>query len=109
MLDLFTEFSLLYPSSVIRPDGTVGLLRNAPTTCKKLYTTILKKYGTVYHDTILRCLQAEIDYRKKYNKEKYFQTMSNWLLQESWKTYEGQLTENTTQNKQVVNYGTNLL
>jgi hypothetical protein len=102
--DIFEEFLETYPSSVIRTDGVLDYLRTDQKTCRMLYLKITRDSSAV-HQHILKCLNFEIEKRKREGSMKFMVRMSKWLTTEAWKSYEDEINK-TTVNR--VEYGTDL-
>lgn len=102
--DIFEEFLETYPSSVIRTDGVVDYLRTDQKACRLMYLKATRNSPAV-HQHILKCLNFEVEKRKKDGSIKFMTRMSKWLVTEAWKAYEDEI--NNTQVKQS-KYGTEL-
>ena len=96
-LDYFDEFLEVYPSSVIRPDGTKGFTKNNPKKCRQIYKTIVGN-NKDKHKHLIDCLNAELEDRMLSNNMAYLKTMSNWLSQEGWLHGEELLKDRNTEN-----------
>ena len=81
--DLFQIFYEIYPTSVVRPDGIKDYLRTDLNRCKKLYKQIVGN-NHVKHDNLIKCLNYEIENKRKTNKMGYFKKMRTWLVSEQW-------------------------
>ena len=84
--DPYDEFYALYPTKVLRPDGSYDYLRVDRDRCRKMYHNIVRKSKTT-HDHIMDCLKLEIDDRVKTGNMGYFKRMHTWLSSESWKVF----------------------
>jgi hypothetical protein len=69
-----------------------------------LYLKITRDSSAV-HQHILKCLNFEIEKRKREGSMKFMVRMSKWLTTEAWKSYEDEINK-TTVNR--VEYGTDL-
>ncbi len=81
--DFFQVFYEIFPTSVVRPDGIKDYLRTDLNRCKKLYKQIVGN-NSVKHDNIVRCLNYEIEQKRRTNKMGYFKKMRTWLISEQW-------------------------
>ena len=81
--DLFAVFYEIYPTSVLRPDGIKDYLRTDLNRCKKLYKQIIGN-SRIKHDHLIKCLNFEIEQKRKTNKMGYFKRMRTWLASEQW-------------------------
>ena len=102
--DIFEELLETYPSSVIRTDCVVDYLRTDQKACKVLYAR-LTRLSLARHKHILKCLEFEVDKRKKDGSMKFMPRMGKWLTVEAWKSYEDEM--NKLPNNEV-KYGTEL-
>lgn len=102
--DIFDEFLEAYPSSVIRTDGVVDYLRTDQKTCRTMYLKATRMSPAI-HQHILKCLNFEVEKRKKDGSIKFMVRMSKWLTTEAWKAYEDEI--NATP-KGINNYGTDI-
>ena len=103
---MFEELLALFPTSVIRPDGTKDYLRAGHARCKIKYNAIIKK-SKPRHDLILKCLQLELKTRKNENKLGYMKRLSNWISTAEWEAWEPRL-EDESINENQSNYGESL-
>jgi hypothetical protein len=101
--DIFEEFLEAYPISVIRPDGVVDYLRVDQKGCKMMYIKLTRN-SIAAHQHILKCLEFEVEKRRRDGSIKYMVHMSKWLTTEAWKSYEDEI--NTSVN--TIKYGTEL-
>lgn len=102
--DMFDEFLETYPASVTRTDGVVDYLRTDQKECKLLYMKTTRNSPAV-HQHLLKCLNFEVEKRKKDGSIKFMVRMFKWLRTEAWKSYEDEINK-TTVNK--IDYGTEL-
>lgn len=82
--DPFDEFYQLFPTKVLRPDGSYDYLRVDRERCRKIYHNAVRKNKTL-HDHIMSCLQYEVMDRKRNGQMPYFKRMPTWLSSEEWK------------------------
>jgi hypothetical protein len=85
--DIFDEFLETYPSSVIRTDGVVDYLRTDQKACRMIYLKATRNSPAV-HQHILKCLNFEVEKRKRDGSIKFMVRMAKWLTTEAWKAYE---------------------
>jgi|WetSurMetagenome_2_1015567.scaffolds.fasta_scaffold03396_4 hypothetical protein len=105
--DPFKQFYDLYPTVVIRPDGTRGYLRTNTNKCKLIYKQTIGK-SPAMHKHIMDCLQHEIDYRMSTNSLSYMKTMYRWLTNREWEVSEEQMKDDVKPTNKKV-YGTELI
>lgn len=105
--DFFDELLKLYPVKVTRPDGEDVYLRVNQKICKNRYNRLIKN-SKIKHDTVIRCLKAEIAIRTTKNTLKYMKLLPNWLKDEEYKNFEGIDTEQLVVKKPT-SYGDALL
>jgi hypothetical protein len=103
----FEEFHSKFPVKVTRPDGKENYLKVDKARCRVKYKKLISK-NTLLHKHIIRCLDREIDYRKKTSTMSYFKQMKNWLDGEEWKKFEEDYKEKKANDKNPIGtYGTN--
>jgi hypothetical protein len=84
----FEELLLVYPTSVVRRDGTIDFLKVDLPKCEKLYEDILKS-GKFEHEHIIQALKWEIAFKESSGKMQYMKRLPKWLASEEWRSYEG--------------------
>jgi hypothetical protein len=106
---MFEELLALYPTSVVRVDGSKDYLRVGIARCKTRYNNIIKK-SKAKHDNILKCLQLEIETRTRENSLAYMKRLANWLTSREWEAWEPRLEEAISENNERItsNYGEEL-
>ena len=105
--DPFKQFYDLYPSMVLRPDGTKGFLRTNSNKCRLIYRQTIGK-SSAMHRHIMDCLQHEIDYRMSTGSLGYMKTMYRWLTNREWEVSEEQMKDDV-QSTNTKKYGTELI
>lgn len=88
--DIFEELLEAYPSSVIRSDGVVDYLRTDQKQCRLIYLKATRNSIAV-HLHVLKCLNFEVEKRKKDGSIKFMVRMAKWLTTEAWKAYEDEI------------------
>ena len=93
----FWEVFSSYPIKVNDGAGGVRILR-ARSPDSKDAQTALKKYQAIVktkvaHKKVLRCLELELENRKKSNSLSYMQQLITWINQRTWEKYEELLEE----------------
>lgn len=105
--DYFDLFYEIYPSYVLRPDGSKSYLRANINKCRHFFDTTTGK-STAMKEHLIKCLEFEIGKKMKTGKLGYMKTMWRWLIDHQWEeTEEEMLDTNDTNN--INNYGTELL
>lgn len=102
---IFEEFLETYPISVVRTDGVVDYLRTDQKSCRNIYMKITNN-NRANHEHILKCLNFEIDKRKKEGSMKFMVRMSKWLVSEAWKSYQDEI--NNLPLDKPASYGTEI-
>lgn len=104
----FEEFHMLYPVSVVRPDGKRESLRTAKKSCSTKYNRLAKRRDV--HENIMKCLEFEIQERTKDGSLMYMKKMPNWLSSEAWKEWEEKMKVSSVLDDLVTDvYGTELV
>lgn len=103
--NFFDEFYEAYPKYITRPDGLKDYLRTDMHRCRKFYEQTVGK-SRAKHEKIMKCLNYEVDLKRKTNKMSYMKRMPRWLLSEEWTVYEQMMEDNNSiiENKEV-SYG----
>jgi len=106
--DLFEEFVDEYPKSVIRTDGTTDYLRIDLKTARLYYHKYVNGVRA-RHDHLIRCLQFEVEERKREGSLKFMLRMVKWFNTQAWTAYEDKLLDSRA-NETVDNtkYGTEI-
>ena len=100
---LFDQFYMIYPTMVIRPDGTKGFLRSNVKKCREYYNKLVK--GNLdLHNRLISALNYEISDKTLTGKLGYMKTMWKWLTSHEWELIEEQMNEKI----EVNTYGTQL-
>lgn len=92
--DPFDDFYELFPTMVIRPDGTKGFLRANLNRCRAYYKQLIG-HSMMRHQHILDCLRYEIFDKTRTGKLGYMKTMWKWLTNGEWEAIEQQMQEET--------------
>ena len=103
--DFFDELYDIYPTFVVRTDGTRDYLRGAPSNCRKLYAKITG-HSRSKHEHIKECLKFELSNRKQTNSMQYMKRMHKWLTSEEWLLYDEFMKDKKVQKKIDDVYGT---
>lgn len=90
---LFDQFYNVYPTMVIRPDGTKGFLRSNVKKCREYYNKLVKGNPEL-HNRILSALNYEISDKTITGKLGYLKTMWKWLTSHEWELIEEQMKDN---------------
>lgn len=101
----FDLFYNMYPVYVLRPDGSKNYLRANVHKCRHLYNTYVGR-SSAMAEHINKCLEYEIDKKMRIGKIGYMKTMWRWLVDHQWEETEEEMND---ANKQVNNYGTELI
>lgn len=101
--DLFYD---MYPSYVLRPDGSKSYLRANVNKCRNLFNIKVGK-SSALAEHIIDCLKFEIDKKMREGKISYMMTMWNWLSRNQWEVSEEEMQD----TEQIANqsYGTELI
>ena len=102
---LFKEFYNLYPTLVVRPDGTKGFLRNNVKKCRDYYNKLVKGNPDL-HNRIIKALNFEQEKKMLEGKTGYMKTMWKWLTSHEWELTEEQMNEENRITNDL--YGTEL-
>ena len=84
--DYFQEFYNLFPSYIVRPDGTKDYLRGNINRCRLVYNNLLKESPTM-HETLIKCINYENEKRLLTGKTGYTKRMWKWLTTREWEAY----------------------
>jgi len=106
----FDEFYMKYPAFVVRPDNLKDYLRLNIKECRKIYNKLVGK-SQKFHDHMIKCLDCEIEYRKKNNGLKYMVRMQKWLNTQQWQMAEEMMKDKTNTMSKIIetSYGTELI
>lgn len=88
--EAYNELVTTFPKSVLDKFGGRRRLHGQPERCERLYKNIICFAGVVddeLHKKIILCLKKEIQERKKGFSLAFFQMMSTWLHQKSYRLY----------------------
>lgn len=102
--ELFDDFSAIYPTSVIRGDGTRDYLKGAPTNCRKIYKKLVGS-NKEKHKHMMDAIRFETSMRMKSGNMQYMKRMYKWLTSEEWVLYEQALEEQAKKVNNGNNYG----
>ena len=105
--DFFDEFYELYPTSVIRSDGSKDYLRTDMNRSRVAYNKIIGKSESK-HELIMSALKNEISERRAMNKMGYMKRMFKWLTSEEYMTYAEKKSD-TQEVKNTATYGTEVV
>lgn len=101
----FDEFYEAYPKYITRPDGLKDYLRTDMHRCRKFYEQLIGRSKSK-HETIMKCLEFEVNLKRKTNKMSYMKRMPKWLLSQEWTVYEEMMTdEKVITERKEVSYG----
>nr|DAO93945.1 MAG TPA: putative replisome organizer protein [Crassvirales sp.] len=105
--DYFDLFYEMYPSYVLRPDGSKSYLRANINKCRHFFDTTTGK-SIAMKEHLIKCLEFEISKKMKSGKLCFMKTMWRWLIDHQWEETEEEMQD--VQNTENVNsYGTELL
>lgn len=85
--DCFDELLALFPTMVVRTDGTRDYLKLDINRTRKVYNKIVGKTRRK-HDLIMQCLALEIQDKTRTGKMSYFKRLPKWIASEEWTAYE---------------------
>lgn len=100
--DLFYD---MYPSYVVRADGTKSYLRANVNKCRH-YFDIKCGNSSAMAEHLIKCLEYEINKRMREGSLSYMMTMWNWITRNQWEAIEEEMNDKQTQ---VSSYGTELI
>lgn len=106
-VNFFDEFNLLYPASVIRPDGIRDYLKGDINRCRKSYDSKVGKSASK-HEAVMNALKFEIKNRQSTNSLKYMKRMYKWLTSEEWTLYDEFMKGEKVKEQIEQIYGTNV-
>ena len=101
--DRFQQFYDLFPSYIVRPDGTKDYLRGNVNRCRTVYNNIIGESATM-HDTLIKCINYENEQRLLTGKTGYMKRMWKWLTTREWESYIDSIESDNT-----VSYGNDLI
>lgn len=105
--DYFDLFYDIYPTYVLRPDGSKSYLRANINKCRHFFDVTTGK-SIAMKEHLIKCLKFELDKKARTGKLSYMKTMWRWLIDHQWEEIEEEMQD--TQDTQNVNsYGTELL
>lgn len=102
----FDQFYDMYPSYVLRPDGTKCYLRININRCRNLFNTLTGQ-SEAMAEHLINCLNLEVHKKMAQGKIGYMKTMWKWLCDHQWEEIEAELSDVSTQ--QTTAYGTELI
>lgn len=102
----FDQFYDMYPSYVVRPDGTKSYLRTNLNKCRNLYGVYVGNSQSMA-EHINKCLEKEISNKMSQGKLSYMKTMWKWLVDHQWEEIEEEMKDN--EQKNLSTYGTELV
>ena len=91
----YLELKKLYPTDVIRSDGSTDYLKTNNKRCETLYASYLKE-GLFTHTEVMNCLKVELDNRNHTGKMKYIKKFINWLSTREFEGYKDWTLESVT-------------
>lgn len=100
--DIFYE---MYPSYVMRTDGSKSYLRANVNKCRAFFEAKCGR-SSAMAEHIIKCLDYELSKKMREGKLSYMMTMWNWLTRSQWEAVEDEMQE---ENKQTNNYGTEII
>lgn len=103
----FEELLEVYPTFVIRPDGTKDNLKVDLPKCRKIYNSLVKNNKSL-HEHIIKCLHNELSLRTVNGTMRYMKRLPKWLSAEEWKSYEESDVSSTSAKTETDIYGTKL-
>lgn len=104
-VDYFDQFYSVYPTYVIRPDGTKCYLRTNLNKCRKMYYQIVGN-SEQQAEHIYNCLKFEIDKKTRVGKLGYMKTMWRWLIDHTWEESEQEIID---EQRTIRNYGEDII
>lgn len=112
---MFIDFYLTFPMKVSSRNGQTRPLRASTTdtangrVVKNKYKKIVGVRGAKQkHEWIMKCLQAEVEHRKKSNSLAYMHNIETWLNQQDWEKFEYLVTD-VVKAKKEETYGQQLI
>lgn len=100
--DLFYD---MYPSYVVRPDGSKAYLRANINKCRNLYNNYVGN-SEAMAEHINKCLEFELSKKATTGKLSYMKTMWRWLVDHQWEATEEEMNE---PNQTISDYGRELI
>lgn len=104
--DYFDLFYDMYPTYVLRPDGTKNYLRANVNKCRHLFNVYCGQ-SEAMREHLINCLDFEIKKKMSQGKISYMKTMWRWLVDHQWEESEEEMQDNS--NKEESTYGTELI
>jgi hypothetical protein len=105
--DWFQELVDAYPIKTIRSDGIKDYLRTDLERCRKIYQKVTNG-NLSKHENVLRCLEYELQTRKREDSMSYMKRLPKWLASEEWKSFEERILDESTTDIEH-DYGTELV
>lgn len=105
--DYFDLFYEIYPSYVLRPDGSKSYLRANINKCRHFFDSATGK-STAMKEHLIKCLEFEISKKMQTGKLGYMKTMWRWLIDHQWEETEEEM-QDVTNTESTNSYGTELL
>ena len=102
----FDLFKDIYPTYVLRPDGTKGYLQTNINKCRHLFN-LYTGLSEAMAEHLIDCLNFEISKKMKTGKLGYMKTMYRWLTEHHWEESEAEMQDEANTN--ASSYGTDLI
>lgn len=102
----FDEFLALFPTSVIRPDGSKDYLKTDLVRSRKAYDKLVGKNRSK-HDLVIQSLALELQEKIRYGKMGLFKKLFNWITSEEYLAFSQNIEQPSEQNMEVL-YGQQL-
>lgn len=101
---LFNHFNSIFPTMVVRPDGTRGFLKGNSKKCRDYYNKLVKGNSSL-NERIVKALNFELSDKAITGKLGYMKTMWKWLTNSEWELAEEQMNMN---QPEAQTYGTSI-
>lgn len=101
----FDIFYDMYPSYVMRADGSKSYLRANVNKCRNFFETKCGR-SSAMAEHIIKCLDYELSKKMREGKLGYMMTMWNWLTRNQWEAVEDEMQD---EQKPVNSYGTEII
>ena len=104
--DYFDLFYEMYPTYVLRPDGTKNYLRANVNKCRHLFNVYVGQSEAMAQH-LIQCLDFEMKKKTSEGKLSYMKTMWRWLVDHQWEESEEEMQDTSKQEEST--YGTELI